>query len=118
MTMLTEALQACVPLLPEAFRADHQRLFHPEHLHRLAARLLTFAEQGVPPEQPPPHFAAECTPPLSEPWAFFREPVARWRADGPPPRVLRDLADAFAAAGCGNVLLLLGQRRTPASLTD
>jgi hypothetical protein len=67
-------------------------------------------------EQPPPHFAAECTPPLSEPWSFFRDAVGRWQSA--PDGAAQALADAMVAAGCGNVLLLLGQRRTPASLTD
>jgi hypothetical protein len=107
-------------LVPESFRSAHQRLFHPEPLHRLAARLLALAERGVPTGPPPPYFAAECTPPLDEAWSFFRAAVAAWRsaADGPSRPVLQALADAFVAAGCGNVLLLLGQRRTPASLTD
>jgi hypothetical protein len=110
MPTLYDALQACVPLLPEPFRAEHARLFQPEHLSKLAARLRSFAEQGVPAAPPPPHFAAECTPPLREPWEFFGEAVAV----GEPAT----LACAIVAAGCGNVLLLLGQRRTPASLTD
>jgi hypothetical protein len=109
MTPLQDALFACIPLLPEPFRCEHQRLFHPEYLERLAVRLQSFAEQGAP-AVPPPHFAAECTPPLGGPWAFFREAVAL----GEPAA----LARAVVAAGCGNVLLLLGQRRTPASLAD
>ncbi len=110
MPTLYDALFACVPLLPEPFRTEHERLLQPEQLRRLAVRLQSFAEQGVPPEPPPPHFVAECTPPLSEPWSFFREAVAVAEPAA--------LARAIVAAGCGNLLLLLGQRRTPASLTD
>jgi hypothetical protein len=118
--LLHDALQACVPLLPEPFRSAHQRIFQPEHLSKLAGRLLAFAEHGAPDRQLPPYFAAECTPPLAEPWSFFHGAVAAWQsAEGVGTgQVLQGLADAFVAAGCGNVLLLLGQRRTPASLTD
>jgi hypothetical protein len=117
---LHETLRACVPLLPDAFRAEHARLFEEEHVARLAGRLLDLAEHGVPAQPPPPHFAAESTPPLTEAWAFFRDPVAAWRAAPAPldPEVLRSFADALTAAGTRNLLLLLGQRLTPASITD
>jgi hypothetical protein len=117
---LHESLRGCTPLLPEVFRTEHARLFEEEHLARLAGRLLQFAEHGVPSQPPPPHFAAECTPPLTEAWAFFRDPVAAWRAGPDPlaPPILRHFADALTAAGTRSLLLLLGQRLTPASLTD
>jgi hypothetical protein len=117
---LLDTLRACVPLLPAPFVAEHRRLFAEEHLARLAARLLDFHRHGVPKEQPPPHFAAECTPPLDEAFAPFRAPLEAWAVapNEPAPAVVRKLADAFVAAGCAHLLLLLGQRRTPASLTD
>jgi hypothetical protein len=115
---LLEALQACVPLLPGPFVAEHRRLFAEEHLAKLAARLLDFHRQGVPKEQPPPHFAAECTPPLGEAFAPFCAPLEAWAAAPDEPEVVRKLADAILAAGCADLLLLLGQRRTPGSLTD
>jgi hypothetical protein len=117
---LQESLAAAVAFLPREFRAAHARLFEPEHLGQLAARLLTFWRQGVPESFPPPHFAAECTPPLGAAFAFFRDALAAWdrAGDKRSPEVVRQLADAVASAGCANLLLLLGQRRTPASLTD
>jgi hypothetical protein len=117
---LQETLRAGVPLLPEAFRLEHARLFEQEHLARLAGRLLDFAGHGVPAAPPPPHFAAECTPPLTEAWAFFRGPVAEWRAaaDRLAEPLPQRFADALVAAGTRNLLLLLGQRLTPASITD
>ncbi len=120
MISLQDTLRASVPLLPMDFRAAHARLFEEEHVARLADRLLRFAREGVPAAFPLPHFAAECTPPLAEAWAFFREPVAHWQAadDKLSPPLLRWFADALAAAGCKNLLILLGQRLTPASLTD
>jgi hypothetical protein len=120
MTTLADTLQDCAALLPEAFRTEHARLFEDEHLARLAARLLAFHQQGVPAERPLPHFAAEITPPLADSWAFFRDAVAAWdtAADKEATAILQQFADALAAAGTKHVLLLLGQRLTPASLTD
>jgi hypothetical protein len=93
-------------------------MFLPEHLNRLAARLLALHRQGVPAERPLPHFDAECTPPLQESFAFFAPALALWEASGEAQAVAPALADALVAAGCTHLLLLLGQRRTPASLTD
>jgi hypothetical protein len=117
---LAETLRASLPLLPEEFRAAHAGLFRDEHLGRLADRLLSLWHRGVPPAPPPPHFAAECTPPLAEAFAPFRPALAAWDAAADPlaPAVVRAFADAVVAAGCGNLLLLLGQRLTPASLRD
>jgi hypothetical protein len=115
---LLEALRACVPLLPAPFVAEHRRLFAEEHLAKLAVRLLDFHRRGVPQEQPPPHFTAECTPSLEEAFAPFRAPLEAWAAAPDEPEVVRKLAGAVVAAGCAHLLLLLGQRRTPASLTD
>jgi hypothetical protein len=120
MTPLEETLRAAVPLLPGPFREENAGLFVPEHLSRLAGRLLALAEHGVPAEPPPPHFAAECTPPLAPAWEVVRGPVEEWQgsADQLAPPLLGRWADALAAAGTRNLLLLLGQRLTPASLTD
>lgn len=118
MSALLAALRACAPLLPAPFVAEHRRLFAEEHLAKLAARLLDFHRHGVPQEQPPPHFAAECTPPLDEAFSHFRAPLETWLAAPDAPAVVWKLADAVVTAGCAHLLLLLGQRRTPASLTD
>jgi hypothetical protein len=120
MHALLDTLRACVPLLPVPFVAEHRRLFAEEHLTKLAARLLEFHRHSVPTQLPPPHFAAECTPPLDEAFSPFREPLRAWAAapDESAPEVVRQLARAVLAAGCDGLLLLLGQRRTPASLTD
>lgn len=101
-------LLAARQLLPEEFSTSHARLFEPEHLQRLAERLERFAREGVPEAFPLPHFAAECTPALAECFAPFR--AAR---DDP-----RALADALTTAGTPCLLVLLGQRFTPASVLD
>jgi hypothetical protein len=120
MKNLHDSLSAAVACLPEDFRDTHARLFEPEHLDKLASRLLAFGREGVPTEFPLPHFAAECTPPLADAFAFFRDALAAWKAaaDKQAPDLLQQLAGAMSAAGCKNLLILLGQRLTPASLTD
>jgi hypothetical protein len=118
MTSLRDALEACVGHLPESFRSANARLFLPEHLDRLAARLLAFHRQGVPAGGPPPHFDAECTPPLQESFAFFAPALALWEGPGEAQAVACAFAAAMAEASCAHLLLLLGQRRTPASLTE
>jgi hypothetical protein len=118
MHSLLDTLRSGVPLLPAPFVAEHRRLFAEEHLAKLAARLLDFHRHGVPQEQPPPHFAAECTPPLAGPYSHFREPLGAWAVSPDGPEVARQFAGAVLTAGCDGLLLLLGQRRTPASLTD
>lgn len=79
-----------------------------ELVARLAARLADMAANGVV-ERPPPHFAEEVTPPVGPVFDRFRPVLAS--AD---PQAW---AEAVAAVGVGGLLLLLGQRRTPASLT-
>jgi hypothetical protein len=118
MASLSEVLAACVALLPEGFRTDCARLFEPEYLDRLAGRLLELHHRGVPVQPPPPHFAAECTPPLGPVFAYFAEALREWERDPAAPAAARSFAGAVAAAGCCNLLLLLGLRRTPGSLTD
>jgi hypothetical protein len=119
-TVPIDALRACVPLLPEEFRQRHERLLVGEHLERLATRLLKFHQQGVPDERPRPHFAAETTPPLRPIFAIFAGPLKAWEQSGGKAdnSLLLAFVDALTRAGCANLLLLLGQRLTPASVTD
>lgn len=117
---LLDCLKACAAHLPEAFRTAHARLFEDELGARLADRLVSFLEQGIPTGFPLPHFAAECTPPLAQAYEPFREGLTRWQSAGDrlAPEGLRDLAGALVKADTPLILVLLGQRRTPASITD
>jgi hypothetical protein len=117
---LALALSACQPYLPESFRSDCARLFHPEHRARLAARLDEFHRHGVPNVFPPPRLCVERTPPLREAWAPFAAFMEAWQKSmgQASPELLRRLAEALVAATVGRVLVLLGQRLTPGSLTD
>jgi hypothetical protein len=119
MRSIHDALRLSQDHLPEPLRRDLARLFADEDLlAALSTRLLVFARQGVPAGTPPPAFSAECTPPLAEAFALFQPAVAAWHDAPDSPAVPGMLADALAAAGVRNVLVLLGQRLTPASLTD
>jgi hypothetical protein len=119
MRSIHHALCASQRLLPEALRCDLARFFaEEEHVAVLATRLLVLARQGVPAERPAPHFSGECTPPLSEAFAFFRAAVAAWHDNPDAPAIPEMLAGALTAAGVKNLLVLLGQRMTPASITD
>jgi hypothetical protein len=106
--------------LPEGFRTTNARILEAEHLARMASRLLQFHEQGVPEQRPRPHFDAECTPPLSDSFAFFRDALALWQrsSDEQTAVVVEAFSRALEAAGTAHLLRLLGQRLTPASLTD
>jgi hypothetical protein len=109
---LQETLAKCVTLLPEVERAWATTLLRHDLTERLASRLLEFHARGSPIDRPEPHFFEEVTPPLAPVFEPFRPLLAERHAD--PQR----WADALAAVGIGGALLLLGQRRTPASLTD
>ncbi len=117
---LTATLQDAVAFLPETFRTSNARLFLPEHLTKLAARLAAFHASGVPTDRPPPYFDEEITPPLGPVYAPFEAVLRQLLAeDAEPARpVLEGLARAMLTVGCSGLLLLLGQRRTPASLED
>ena len=119
MRSIHDALRASQPHLSEPLRRELARLFAEEELlAALSTRLLVFTRQGVPAGHPPPSFAAECTPALAEAFRFFQSAVAAWHDTPDSPAVPAMLADALATAGVKNVLVLLGQRMTSASLTD
>jgi len=100
-------LAQAVELLSPAFRQEHERLFVPEHLQRLADGIERFT---WPREPLLPHFGAELLPPLDELSELVR--VARELAT---PEACASLIEK---AGCRNLLILMGMRLTPASLTD
>jgi hypothetical protein len=102
---LQDTLAKCIPLRPDL-------------LEKLAAHLLAFHANGVSAAPPEPHFAEEVTPPVGPVFDLFRPALDEWSVGGAGEGNLRKWADAFGAAAIDGVLLLLGQRRTPASLTD
>src|SRR5436309_2487117 len=102
MRSIHDAVRASRPHLTELLRRDLARLFDDEELlASLSSRLLVFARQGVP-EPPPPHFAAECTPPLAEVYEPFRHPVAAWHDAPDSPEVPALFAQAMTTSGIRN----------------
>ena len=128
MPFLLDFLHRAADRLPGAWRATHARLLEEEHLDRMSARFESFLSDGVPDEQPKPHFSVECTPPMADAFAPLQPVLTAWQewgaADGrsdddaPPDDLQQQLADALSGMDFGHVLVLLGQRQTPASLKD
>jgi hypothetical protein len=94
---------AVVPQLSPTFREQSARMWVSEHLDRIATRV-----HANHPDRPLPHFEAEVTPPV-QPLAERLHRV--WNAP-------TELAAEVERIGLDGLLLLLGQRRTPATLTD
>jgi hypothetical protein len=109
---LRQTLTECAALLPDSDRAWAAVLLRPDLAERLAAQLTEFHQRGGPIDRPEPNFAEEVTPPLGPVFEPFRPLLAEGSCE------VQRWAEALAAVGVGGALLLLGQRRTPASLTD
>jgi hypothetical protein len=92
-----------------AFRAAHARLLVPEHLDAITHRVAEWNAFGVPAAPPAPHFAAELLPDYAAAFEPFRAVLPTGSAPA--------LAAAMERARTANLLVLLGQRRTPATLT-
>jgi hypothetical protein len=117
---LLDTLQACLPCLSACFRAARGRSLKEESLSRLAARLLEFQSAGHATPLPPPHFAAECTPSCEPIWQHWQPVLDRWSTapDRLAEPILHTLIACWESTSTPDLLLLLGQRRTPASVTD
>lgn len=107
---LQETLTKCAQLVPETDRDWVAAVLRPDLAARLATRLLDFHARGGPVDRPEPHFVEEVTPPIGPVFEPFRALLAHLN-----PQLW---ADALAAVGIDGMLLLLGQRRTPASRAD
>ncbi len=116
---LTTAFRDAISFLPEAFQTEHARLFAPEHLEKLAKQLVLFHQNGLPVDRLPPYFDEETTPPPGPVFAPFENVLQEFEVETAESSELpRGLAQAMLTVGCSGLLLLLGQRRTPASLDD
>jgi hypothetical protein len=114
---LGDALLAAVTPLSPAFRDEGAPLWQAEHLERLADRLTSL--RGGVVDRPPPVFAEETTPPLEPLFAPWRPILAEMdtASDPLPVDALTGLAFRLEATGLDGLLLLLGMRRTPGSLS-
>jgi hypothetical protein len=117
---LVKTFQQLPPYLSPAFYSESSRLFQEEFLQVLARFLLYCLENGVPEKPPAPYFSVECTPPLYTAYEPFKTLLPLWEAEGVlhPEGILRDFATAFENATLKSLLVLMGQRLTPASLSD
>lgn len=101
-------LVAAFSEVPSDFRVDCARLIE-HHLDSLAARIEHFAVNGAPNELPEPFVFEERTLPLlQEAWRPFEDWISGQRS----------LGDVIQSTGVSGLLLILGQRLTPGSLTD
>lgn len=116
---IAEALLRCQSFLPEGFVNSYQRLFHLENIERLAKRLENF-HQGGTLELPPPTLTVECTPSLEKAFASWSPFLSQWYNSETSQRenLLPQLASLLSSTKCQDILVLMGQRFTPASLTD
>ncbi|MGE0434037.1 MAG: hypothetical protein AB7K09_03325 [Planctomycetota bacterium] len=126
MPFVYDYLQRSIDYLPAEWRAVYARMLDEEHLDRIAARFEQFLQDGVPETYPEPHFSVECSPPMREAFAPFEPILAEWQAwsddqshDAEPTEaMLRRFAETMVATDARYLLILLGQRQTPASLVD
>jgi len=110
---LTDGLLAAVPHLSSDFRDAAASLWQAEHLERLADRLAAMRRDGIV-DRSPPAFAEETTPPLGplfEPWWPLINELEMTAA------CHAALAYRLEATGLDGLLVLLGMRRTPGSLS-
>lgn len=110
---LQSLLLQCLP------KALHD-LISKEHLYKLSSIILDFHNNGVPKTFPKPHFEVECTPPLEESFVYFREAI---KVSNETDFAIKDkniaiFQKSLADIPLENLLILLGQRLTPASITD
>lgn len=107
---LAETLTAALVTLPDA------PAWQPEHVARLAARL-TALRRGVV-DRPAPTFAEETTPPLEPlfaPWRPLLDELDRSAVMS--PELVAAVGARLAATTLDGLLILLGMRRTPGSVS-
>ncbi|WP_372369204.1 hypothetical protein [Candidatus Uabimicrobium sp. HlEnr_7] len=115
---LTQLLLSCQKDFD--WHQQHAALFVEEHMAKLSHTLLDFYNNGARDIQPLPHFHVECTPSLSNAFLYFNNALneATKSQFAITPHNQELLSGSLHSAGCQNILMLLGQRHTPASITD
>jgi hypothetical protein len=114
---LGDILAAAVARLSLPFRAEAEALWQPEHLERLADRLTALCQAVV--DRPPPSFVDETTPPLEPIFAPWRSVLTELAttSDPVPAEQLTGVAFRLEATTLDGLLVLMGMRRTPGSLS-
>lgn len=86
---------------------------HTEHLQQLAHQLLYYHQHKTLTK--PPYFDEECTPNITQTIAPLYEAFCHWLNNKPQGELL--LTQMLINTNINHLLLILGQRRTPASVT-
>lgn len=104
--------------LANAYLDKYSKLFDPEHLLVLSHNLHTYYRNGIPTTRVP-KFSLECTP-LSEVFRFFKSVLTLWghQEDDAEEKIYKAFAEALTTASIKHILILLGQRLTPVSISD
>jgi len=120
MKNLTQLLLDCPQYLDHEWQQLHKDLFVKEHMEKLAKTLLHLLLSGTNDKRPLPHFHVECTPSISIAFHHFAHVMLELQRNSfsLTEQGTRLLCKALQSAGCQNILILLGQRHTPASITD
>ncbi|WP_166822266.1 pentapeptide repeat-containing protein [Thalassoroseus pseudoceratinae] len=116
---LIAVLRATKPHLCEDFWDRNGRLFEAEPSRRLAERLWSFHQHGVP-ELPQPRWDDESTPSIPDIYGRFQPAMAEWirvggRTDG---EIVTVWAETLQSVPASDLLVLMGQRLTTASVSD
>ena len=119
-SQLKQLLLACKDHVDREWLQQHSALFVEEHMAKLAQNLFDFHKNGVRDTQPLPHFHVECTPPLRQAFAHFQDVICEIEKTqfSMTSSNIDILSNCLQQAGCVSILMLLGQRHTPASITD
>lgn len=104
-------------LLDTDFCNKTERFWCEAHLSKIANNLEKFAQTQAL-QQPPPTLTVECTPPLNEVYQHFEKFLQMWQSDSNNSELATAFAQSIQQAGIFHMLVLLGQRITPASITD
>ncbi len=116
---LIAVLRATRPHLSDDFWDRNGRLFESEPSRRLAERLWNFHQNGVA-ELPPPRWDDESTPAVDEIFNRFQPVMSEWiRVGGVTDgEIVAVWANTLKSVSAGDLLVLMGQRLTSASVCD
>jgi hypothetical protein len=100
--------------------AIHRPLFKKEYLEKLAKTLTTCYFEVVPETLPHPHFNEELTPLLLDAFLLFKPTLKLIEAEGYKSNTLtqKAIAEVLETIDFAPILLLMGQRITPATIKD
>jgi hypothetical protein len=116
---LVELLLECQPYLSNLWRSEHLMFFELWHLRHFAKALLHYYEHGVPTQRLLPHFDDEVTPNLEDSFSVFKSMLSTLdKSDFKNHSEHHKLvASTIESVPFSNILALMGQRQTSASIT-